>query len=69
MSDITKLRETNGVLGEERDALAKRLQSTTDTHDAERTHAQEEIKHLQKMLQEVQTHSQQLAEVSLILNV
>ena len=58
-----KLEETNMALSEERDTLAGKLQTVTDTHKTEKTHAEKEIKHLQKTLQEVQNHSQQQAEV------
>ena len=62
-ADIMKLEETNMALSEERDALAGKLQTVSDTYKTEKIHAEEEIKHLQKMLQEVQNHSQQQAEV------
>ena len=49
---------------EERDALSTRLQSATDTYKSEKVRRQEEITHLQKMLQEAQVHSQQQAKVN-----
>lgn len=63
MADIKKLEEANKELSEERDTIASKLQSATDTYKTEKVRMQEEISHLQKMLQEVQTHSQQQAEV------
>lgn len=63
MADIAKLEETNRALSEERDTVVGKLQSATDVYKTEHTRTQEEIDHLQKMLQEVQAHSQQQAEV------
>ncbi|XP_065891172.1 early endosome antigen 1-like isoform X2 [Dysidea avara] len=59
--DVEKLKEENRALMEERDALSTRLQSATDTYKSEKVRRQEEITHLQKMLQEAQVHSQQQA--------
>lgn len=64
MADIEKLQETNQALSEERDVLANKLQSATDTYKIEKGNMQDEINHLQKMFQEVQIHSQQQAEVT-----
>jgi len=63
LGDVEKLEETNRALSEERNTLASKLQSATDKYKSEKSLAQEEIKHLQRMLQEEQTHSQQQAEV------
>lgn len=68
MADIAKLEENNRMLSEDRDTVDGELQSATDVYKTEHIRTQEEIGHLQKMLQEVQAHSQQQAEVILLIS-